>query len=413
MTESLDYFDALAYVGRIKLREDIAHMNEEFKQWMVQEGFYQEAAPMPGQATQQKPKIPWQQEIIGSIKTMVGQTMAYTFKQMPGDMKFLNDFQELILNIKQYPPKPNETVQNATNYQAAIQRISSPISTGLRGLDLSKIEDDEKANIALKKQLVPTYDGKTDFAKFAELYYYGGEGSRMNLNPRQVGQLLQTAFSYCQSYQTRVQSIQVDVNGIVSFIQTDPNSGQIQQQTQSDLNKIQQQQAAQQKTANQGMASTNPAANAGVGGIARPVNADTDYSLFMQHYFGSDWESLNEADPPVSGNKKVSPITNPKETNPTMTGPTTTTDQMQQNQRPHGAPVDANQLAKHKQEIVARIVRDALAAKLAAMSMVYRDFIFLMRTHVASYKGAQAANYGQAPQQQTQNQAPSTPGQTQ
>lgn len=410
MTESLDYFDAVEYVGRVRLREDIASMNEEFRQWMVQEGFYQEAVPMPGQAAQQKPKIPWQQEIIGSIKAMVGQTMAYTFKQMPGDMKFLNDFQELILNIKQYPPKPNETVQNATNYQAAIQRISSPISTGLRGLDLSKIEDDEKANIALKKQLVPTYDGKMDFAKFAKLYYYGGEGSRMNLNPRQVGQLLQTAFSYCQSYQTRIQSIQVDVNGIVSFIQTDPNSGQIRQQTQSDLNKIQQQQAAQQRTANQGMASTSPAANAGVGGIARPVNADTDYSLFMQHYFGSDWESLNEADPPVSGNKKVSPITNPKETKPTMTGPTT--DQMQQNQRPHGAPVDANQLAKHKQEIAARIVRDALAAKLAAMSMIYRDFIFLMRTHVASYKGAQAANHGQAPQQPAPQQTQATPNQT-
>lgn len=410
MTESLDYFDAVGYISRVKFREDIAIMNEEFKQWMIQEGFYQEdALQQPGQS-QQKPNIPWQQEIIGSIKTMVGQTMEYAFKQMPGDNKFLNDFQEMILNIKQYPPKQNENIQNATNYQAAIQRISSPISTGLRGIDLSKVEDNEKDNLVLKKQLIPPYDGKTDFAQFAKIYYYGGEGTRSNLNPQLVGKLLPTAFSYCQSYQTRIKAIQADVNGIVNFIQTDPNSGQIRQQTQQDLSKIQQQQAAQQLTANQGMASTNPSANAGVGGMARPVNADTDYTLFMQHYFGTDFETLNEADPPVSGNNKVSPITNPKETKPTMVGPTT--DQMQQKQKPHGAPVDPAQLAKRKQEIVARIVRDALSAKLAAMSMVYRDFMFLMRTHIASYKGAQAANIGQAPQQPVTQQAQTPSNQT-
>ena len=404
MTESLDYFDAVAYIARIRFREDIVNMNEEFKEWMIQEGFYQEDVSQQSQS-QQKPKVPWQQELIGSIKTMVGQTMEYTFKQMPGDQQFLEDFREMILNVKQFPPKPNEAIKNATNYQAAIQRISSPISTGLQGLDLSKIEDNEKANIALKKQLVPSYDGKSDFAQFAKLYYYGGEGARANLNPRQVAQLLQLAFQYCQSYQTRVQSIQTDVNGIVNFIQTDPSTGQIQQQTQQDLSKIQQQQAAQQRTANQGMASTSPAANAGVGNIARPVNADTDYSLFMQHYFGTDWQSLNEADPPVSGNKKVSPVTNPQETKPVVTPPNTG-QQANDSKRPHGAPVDANLLAKRKQEVVARIVRDALAAKLAAMSMVYRDFMFLMRTHVAVYRGAQAANHGQAPQQQTQQQAP-------
>lgn len=397
MTESLNYFDAVTIIGRIKLREDIARMNEGFKQWMIQEGFYQEAAPQPNQG-QQKPKIPWQQELIGSIKTIVGQTIEYSFKQMPRDQKFLADFGDLILNVKQFPPKPNEAIRNATNYQAAIQRISSPISTGLQGIDLSKIEDNEKANIAFKKQLVPSYDGKSDFAQFAKLYYYGGEGTRANLNPRQVAQLLQVAFQYCQSYQTRVKAIQTDVNGIVNFIQTDPSTGQIQQQTQQDLSKIQQQQAAQQLTANQGMASTSPAANAGVGNVARPVNADTNYELFMQHHFGNDWQSLNEADPPVSGNKKVSPVTNPQETKPVVTP--NIGQQANDSKRPHGAPVNANLLAKRKQEIVARIVRDALAAKLAAMSMVYRDFIFLMQTHVAAYKGAHAVNQGQAPQQQ-------------
>jgi len=392
--ESLEYFDTLHVLDRIKLHESIARMNEGFKQWLVEEGLYTEA-------TASQPKIPWQQEMISSLQTIVGSTAKYAYDQMPGDQAFLNRFGDVILNLKGFPPKPSEGITNATNYQAAIQRLSTPLSSGLSGIDLSRIEDDEKGNLSLKKQLIPPYDGKDDFSRYAKVYYYGGEGARQNLAPKQVGQLLQTAYQFCSSYQTRIQSIQTDVNGIVNFIKQDPNTGQIQQQIQSDLSKISQLKATQQAMT-PGMASTNPGANAGT---TRPVNADTDFSLFMEEYFGPDWKPLDEAaDGTVSGRKKVNPVTNPQETRPTPVtkGTNQTAEAIKNQQKPRGVPVDASALAKRKQEIVARVVRDALAAKLAAMSMVYRDFMLLMRTHVAAYHGAQSANFGGQPAQQQQ-----------
>ena len=400
MTESLNYFNAVDYLEDIKVDEAIAQMNEDFKNWLI-DNYFLEAAPNNTQQLQQD-KIPWQQQMITSIKQIVGQTAQWAYQQMPGDQEFMQQARDIILNTKQYPVKPTTAIKNATNYQSALQRLSMPLSTGLKGFDLSKVDDDAKANVALKKSLIPSYDGKSDFTQYAKLYYYGGEKNRANLSAQQVGMLLNTAFQFCQSYNTRIQSIQTDVNGIVNFIQQDPSSGQLKQQTQSDLSQIQQMQRNQAAQI-QGMASTNPGANAGT---TRPVNADTNFEYFMEHYFGPNWQELTEAG---GSNKGVSPVTNPQQSKPTPPQTTSTppqnasiVQQAKQDQMPNGAPVDTNALAQRKQQIAAGIVRDALAAKMAALSMVYRDFMFLMRTHVASYKGAAAANHGVTQPQQQQ-----------
>ena len=398
ITESFDYFDSIQFLEEIKLREDIAHMNEEFKEWLGVNGCYLQEV----QAQQQQ--IPWQQAMISSIQNIVGQSVKYAYQVMPGDSQVLEKGRDILLDQKRFPPKPNEAIQKATNYSVAIQRLSAPLATGLKGLDLSKVDDDPKQNLALKKRLIPTYDGKSDFIQFAKLYFYGGEGARQNLNPQQVGQLIKLAFQFCSSYQSRIQGLQADVKGIVDFIQQNPNTGQIEQQTKSDLARIQAMQS-KNAAANQGMDSTNPAVNAGVQ-VARPVNADTDFSIFMETYFGKDWESLSEApiaqvpqQGPVAGNKPVSPVTNPQATKPAAPA-AITAQQQQKQQAPNGAPVDPAALARKKQEIAAGIVRDVLTAKLAAMGMVYRDLMLVMRTHIAAYKGAALANAGQQPQQQ-------------
>lgn len=392
MTESLDYFDAIDYLSSIKLQESIQAMNEEFTQWLIENEFYQEASPPNN-------KGPWQQEMISSIQNIVTQTMQYAFKEIQTNKGFLNREKNTILNLKQFPPKPSEYLKNSTNYQAAIQRLSAPFGSGLGGLDLSKVDDNAKANLPLKKALIPTYDGKSDFAQFAKLYYYGGEGQRSNLTPQQVGQLMQIGYQFCTQYEARLQALQNDVRVITNFIQQNPQTGQIQNQTQSDLAKIQAMQS-NKAVMTQGMASTNPGANVGV---ARPVNADTDFDLFMKHYFEDDeTDIINEADPVVSGNKPVSPVTSPKETKPTPPQSLASNGPDKDFGKPRGVPVDSKALAGHKQEIAAGIVRDVLAAKLAALGMVYRDFMMIMRTHVSAHKGANAANYGMPPPQQKQ-----------
>ena len=155
ITESFDYFDSIQLLEEIKLREDIAHMNEEFKEWLGVNGCYLQEV----QAQQQQ--IPWQQAMISSIQNIVGQSVKYAYQVMPGDSQVLEKGRDILLDQKRFPPKPNEAIQKATNYSVAIQRLSAPLATGLKGLDLSKVDDDPKQNLALKKRLIPTYPNCT------------------------------------------------------------------------------------------------------------------------------------------------------------------------------------------------------------------------------------------------------------
>ena len=52
--------------------------------------------------------------------------------------------------------------------------------------------------------------------------------------------------------------------------------------------------------------------------------------------------------------------------------------------QPSGVPVNNAALLQKKKEIACKIVRDAFAAKLSALGMVYHDFIFLIKNHIAT-----------------------------
>lgn len=378
------YYDAMVTSMEANTSILINEMAIEFQNWLSSNGYIIEAAANTKQAA-----VEWKLNKANSIKNNIARAIQYASEQAAKNNIFLERNREVLLNVKKYPVKPDNELKNAPNYAMALQRLSSPISSSIGSINLAKVDPENNPNTNgwLKQNIIHTYRGG-DFSQFCKAYFYGTDNKRVNMNTNQVTMLLQEAFQYCYQYAARMRGAQTDAQGIISYINKDPNTGQVAAATQTDLSKIQanqQQNAAQ----NMGRASTNPMRNAG------QVNADTNMELFMADHFGADWDTLNEAD-----------VTKPQ---------TNTTQQSQAaiNQQnaskptsPNGAPVDNSSLAIAKHRAVCEIIEECFNAKITAMGMIYRDFMFIMRSHVASYKGPSEGNVvgSQRVQQTNQNQ---------
>lgn len=396
---------------------DIAMQNEEFKQWLIENGFV-----TLHEESQQQWYLKWKQATATGMKATLDKFLAYSNKQINKNRAFLEQNKEMILNSKKYPVKGSTVIQNAPLYDQAIQRISRPISNGLIGINLEKVEvsgqqenqvamgeadqatvqggtvsqatansqqtTTEAENLWLKKMLVPGYSGKVSFTEGAKAYFYGSD-SRTNMNIKMVQQLLPKAYQYCYNYNRNAHSTQTDLNGIISFINKDPVTNQ--QQTQAATA-----QQAQQAGQSNGMASTNPTANTA-------VNAAVEAEYFYDRY------GLNEVDQTTVANvnRPITParsVNTSQQTNQTRQSytqnrvDTTTNQQNQNNQQSEENTVKKQEKAKAKQEksqaqllakkkqAAVELVRDAFNAKLTAMGLVYRDFIKIMNNHILSYK---------------------------
>lgn len=397
---------------------NIAIQNEEFKQWLIENGYV-----TLSEETQSQGYLKWKQATATGMKATLDKFLSYSNKQINKNRQFLEQNKEMILNSKKYPVQGSTVIQNAPVYDQALQRISRPVSNGLIGINLEKVEitgeqenqvsmgeaqvqqqaqggtvsqatansqqtTTEADNLWLKKMLVPGYSGKVSFTEGAKAYFYGSD-SRVNMNIKAVQQLLPKAYQYCYNYNRNAHSTQTDLNGIISFINKDPLTNQ--QQTQAATA-----QQAQQAGQTNGMASTNPTANTA-------VNAAVEAEYFFNRY------GLQEVDQATVStvNRPIAParsVNNSQQTNQTQQAYTqnrvdTTTNQQGQNTKQQDdantkknekakekqAKSQAQLLAKKKQAAV-ELVRDAFNAKLTAMGLVYRDFINIMTNHVNSYK---------------------------
>ena len=405
--DQLDFFDPKNEEVFYNINESIIELNSEFKQWLEENGYYFDEAST---ANVQQWFTKWKGNIVSQIKDTLTKFANFTQQQIAQDSGWLEKYQQIIMNQRQYPVKTSNQAQNVPNYQAALQRLKRPLSTSLNGINMNKVDTDQTnkgSNLMIQKLLIPEYDGNSDFSQFAKQYFYGGE-TRLNMNTRQLAALMPAAYQFCSNYSANTKSFSLYSNLIISYINKDPNTGENNPTTQADQNMIAASQQQNQALKQAGFASTNPGAN---NGVSRPVNADTDYSLFMRKYFQTD--IFNEALPnqPVQAStpnqasfgsssgvpsglksalqpstKNAGSIT----TNNTDPNANATQNNAVNKQQPNGVPsVDANAIAYKKKQIVCNIVRDCFNAKLTAMGMVYRDFMFLMRMHVASYTNNQ------------------------
>lgn len=382
ISTSFDYYDPTENWIEFRTFLEIAESNYEFETWLIENNYYFAEAADSGQA-----HLQWKNNIISHFKATVEKFISFGLQQIGKDLRVLQTNKELCLNSRRFPAKPNITMKSALNYAAAMNRIAASIVTNLSNLNLNKIDTNNKntkANIQIKKMILPSYDGTSEFKQFAKKYFSGGEGTKLNLNSEQCTQLLPIAYQYCTTYESRMKSLGDEVKSIIQFINTDESSAGIQTQTNPQMQNMQQ----QNSPLNQ-MASSNP--NQNVVGMAKPVNADTNYEYFMRYYF-DDISPLQEA----------LPITQHK----TISGqkPVKLDQAASKSSAPAGSNVNSKTLSIKRKQIAANTVIDAFNAKMSAMGMIYRDFIYLLRAHIASYKGAVAANEGRIQQQQVPQQ---------
>ena len=391
---------------------DIAIQNEEFRQWLIEEGYI-----TLHEDSQQQWYIKWKGATISGMKSTVDKFLAYSNKQINKNRAFLEKNKEMILNSKKFPVQASTVVQNAPLYDQALQRISRPLSNGLIGINLEKVEISEDQenqvsmgeaqeqqqqntgtvqnnnidtqNLWLKKMLIPGYNGRVSFTEGAKAHFYGSD-SRVNMNVKTVQQLLPKAYEFCYNYNRTAHSVQTDLNGIVSFVNKDPITGQ--QQTTAAT----QQQAQQTGQQNNGMASTNPIANTA-------VNASVEAEYFFNRYELQevDQTTVSNVNRPISPARSVNTSQQAHQSQTAYTQPranTTTTTGNNQQQNSDDNTVKKQEKAKEKQaktqtqlltkkkQAVVELVRDAFNAKLTAMGLLYRDFIKIMNNHILSYK---------------------------
>lgn len=356
----------------------------------------------------------WRMDNINSIQQSLNTFKKYITDQANQNSSWLSKNNDIILNTNKYPVRNGANIKQAPDYKSAINRIKTPISTNLSGIDLKRIElpnqdptqpkqNDQqlmRQNLWLKKMFISTYNGETEFQDFAKIYYYGKDKVH-DISTQELQQFLPSAYNFCNSINTFIKSLETDIHGYINYINRDPITGNTENPiTQTQINNNNMNNAVNKSnTAN--MATGNATSNTS-------LNADTDFTLFYNKYFGEFYnkyfgDSISEADAtqPQQQNatNQQQQTSNAK---PKMTFDNKNTSG-QNGQKQNGE--DSDTTIWNKKKLVCNLVRQILSTKMTVSGMIYRDMMSFMQTHVNSYsKGTQNTPNQPQPQQQNQQQ---------
>lgn len=354
----------------------------------------------------------WRMNNINSIQQSLNTFKKYITDQTNQNSSWLSKNNDIILNANKYPVRNGANIKQAPDYKSAINRIKTPISTNLSGIDLKRIElpnqdptqpkqNDQqlmRQNLWLKKMFISTYNGETEFQDFAKIYYYGKDKVH-DISTQELQQFLPSAYNFCNSINTFIKSLETDIHGYINYINRNPITGNTENpitQTQINNNNMN---TAVNKSNTANMATGNSTSNTS-------LNADTDFTLFYNKYFGEFYnkyfgDSLSEAD-----------ATQPQQQNATNKQQQTSTAKPkmtfdnkntsgQNGQKQNGE--DNDTTVWNKKKLVCNLVRQILSTKMTVSGMIYRDMMSFMQTHVNSYSKA-TQNIPNQPQPQQQNQ---------
>ena len=389
-----EFFNAISASYEFDVILEMEQENRNMLLWMYENGYisqeYFEEAENSGNDQ-------WRMDNITAIKANLKKFKDYANDQGKKNNEWLIQNRDYILDAQKYPVKSGANIQNAPSYTTAFSRIKKPLSANISGVDLKRVTildtknntlqgdakkaADNKNNLWFKKMLVSEYNGQGDFAKFARDYYYGID-KKVNMQSQDIQQLISKAYNFCTTYNTLIKSFETDVNGIINYINRNPVTGnQEPNLSQSQLAANKNANAVKQSNT-QGMAST------------KPLNADTDYSLFYTKYFK---DLLNEEE------TKTSTAT-PKMSFENRSSGNQSGEQQNNPNQPKAKqdPEDSETVIYNKKKLVCDILKQALNAKMTAAGMLYRDLFSYMQAHVNSYnKNKQAPNQTQNKEQKT------------
>lgn len=374
-----DFFNAISESCEYDAILDMIQENRDMLLWMYENGYisqeYFEEAENSGNDQ-------WRLDNITAIKANLKKFKDYANNQGKQNNEWLIQNRDYIIDQQKYPVKSGANIQNAPTYTTAFARIKKPLSSNISGIDIKRVtildakannlqgdakkQADYKNNLWLKKMLVTDYNGQGPFDKFARDYYYGID-KKVNLQSQDIQQLLPKAYNFCTTYNALIKSLETDVNGIINYINKNPITGN-QEPTLSQA----------QLAANKNASDVNKSNTQGM--ATKPVNADTDYSLFRSTYFKDllsedDQTKTSTATPKMSFSSNSSNGDNNQDSS----------NQPQNQNKPKQDPEDSETVVYNKKKLVCDILKQALNAKMTAAGMLYRDLFSYMQSHVNSY----------------------------
>lgn len=389
-----DFFNAISESCEYDAILDMVQENRDMLLWMYENGYisqeYFEEAENSGNDQ-------WRLDNITAIKANLKKFKDYANNQGKQNNEWLIQNRDYIIDQQKYPVKSGANIQNAPTYTTAFARIKKPLSSNISGIDIKRVtildtkannlqgdakkQADYKNNLWFKKMLVTDYNGQGPFDKFARDYYYGID-KKVNLQSQDIQQLLPKAYNFCTTYNALIKSLETDVNGIINYINKNPITGN-QEPTLSQA----------QLAANKNASDVNKSNTQGM--ATKPVNADTDYSLFRSTYF-KDLLSEDDQTKTSTATPKMSFSSNSSNDGNTQDG----SNQPQNQNKPKQDPEDSETVVYNKKKLVCDILKQALNAKMTAAGMLYRDLFSYMQSHVNSYSKKTNQNQNNQKQQQ-------------
>lgn len=395
-----DFFNAISESCEYDAILDMVQENRDMLLWMYENGYisqeYFEEAENSGNDQ-------WRLDNITAIKANLKKFKDYANNQGKQNNEWLIQNRDYIIDQQKYPVKSGANIQNAPTYTTAFARIKKPLSSNISGIDIKRVtildikannlqgdakkQADYKNNLWFKKMLVTDYNGQGPFDKFARDYYYGID-KKVNLQSQDIQQLLPKAYNFCTTYNALIKSLETDVNGIINYINKNPITGN-QEPTLSQA----------QLAANKNASDVNKSNTQGM--ATKPVNADTDYSLFRSTYF-KDLLSEDDQTKTSTATPKMSFSSNSSNGDNNQDG----SNQPQNQNKPKQDPEDSETVVYNKKKLVCDILKQALNAKMTAAGMLYRDLFSYMQSHVNSYSKKTNQNQNQSKQQEKLNTNP-------
>lgn len=395
-----DFFNAISESCEYDAILDMVQENRDMLLWMYENGYisqeYFEEAENSGNDQ-------WRLDNITAIKANLKKFKDYANNQGKQNNEWLIQNRDYIIDQQKYPVKSGANIQNAPTYTTAFARIKKPLSSNISGIDIKRVtildakannlqgdakkQADYKNNLWFKKMLVTDYNGQGPFDKFARDYYYGID-KKVNLQSQDIQQLLPKAYNFCTTYNALIKSLETDVNGIINYINKNPITGN-QEPTLSQA----------QLAANKNAADVNKSNTQGM--ATKPVNADTDYSLFRSTYF-KDLLSEDDQTKTSTATPKMSFSNNLSNNDNNQDG----SNQPQNQNKPKQDPEDSETVVYNKKKLVCDILKQALNAKMTAAGMLYRDLFSYMQSHVNSYSKKTNQNQNNQKQQEKLNTNP-------
>lgn len=389
-----DFFNAISESYEYDAILDMVQENRDMLLWMYENGYisqeYFEEAENSGNDQ-------WRLDNITAIKANLKKFKDYANNQGKQNNEWLIQNRDYIIDQQKYPVKSGANIQNAPTYTTAFARIKKPLSSNISGIDIKRVtildtkannlqgdakkQADYKNNLWLKKMLVTDYNGQGPFDKFARDYYYGID-KKVNLQSQDIQQLLPKAYNFCTTYNALIKSLETDVNGIINYINKNPITGN-QEPTLSQA----------QLAANKNASDVNKSNTQGM--ATKPVNADTDYSLFRSTYF-KDLLSEDDQTKTSTATPKMSFSSNSSNNGDNQDS----SNQPQNQNKPKQDPEDSETVIYNKKKLVCDILKQALNAKMTAAGMLYRDLFSYMQSHVNSYSKKTNQNQNNQKQQQ-------------